>query len=177
VGVLVEAIFPINFRKFTEIKSAKQQGMTEKNRSRIVTTASGSKQVFDRLRHRFVALTPEESVRQMFVDYLIDVLGYPEGLMANEISITLNGTSRRCDSVLFGRDRRPVMVIEYKAPTVAITQGVFEQVARYNLVVNARYLVVTNGRALYCCRAEAGGGHTFLERVPTYAELLSAESE
>lgn len=141
----------------------------EKNDS----TGNARRQVFDRLRRRMVACTPEEFVRQMFVDYLIDTLGYPEGLMANEISITLNGLARRCDTVVFCRDRSPLMVVEYKAPDVAVTEKVFNQIARYNLVLKAPYLVVTNGRSCYCCRVESDGAVRFLDGVPRYADILS----
>ncbi len=146
--------------------------MTENLTRRISIAADGTKRIFDRLRHRAVALTPEELVRQTFVDYLIDSLGYPAGLMANEISITLNGTTRRCDSVLFDRNHHPVMIIEYKAPTVNITQKVFEQIARYNLILKAPYLVVANGRTCYCCRIDSDGTPQFLPGVPEYDALL-----
>ena len=145
--------------------------MTENLTHRITIAPDGTKRVFDRLRHRAVVLTPEELVRQTFVDYLIDTLGYPAGLMANEISITLNGTSRRCDTVLFDRSRRPVMIIEYKAPAVPITRKVFEQIARYNLILNAPYLVVTNGRTCYCCHIDSDGARQFLPGVPQYDAL------
>lgn len=136
-------------------------------------TGNARRQVFDRLRRRMVACTPEEFVRQMFVDYLIDTLGYPEGLMANEISITLNGMARRCDTVVFSRDRSPLMIVEYKAPDVAVTEKVFNQIARYNLVLKAPYLVVTNGRSCYCCLVERDGAVRFLDGVPRYADILT----
>lgn len=143
--------------------------MTQK----LQSTPKNTPTVFDRLRHRHVALTPEESVRQAFVDYMIDTLGYPVGLMANEITIKLNGTSRRCDTVLFARDSTPLMIVEYKAPSVSLSQSVLEQIVRYNLVLNARYLVLTNGRKLYCCRRDGNGCYSTLHAMPTYDEMTA----
>lgn len=128
-------------------------------------------QIFDRLRRRMVAATPEERVRQTFVCFMIDVLGYPEGLMANEVSITLNGTSRRCDTVVFNRDHSPLMIVEYKAPAVAITNEVFSQIARYNLVLKAPYLVVTNGHSCYCCHTADDAPQRFQSGIPAYADI------
>ena len=93
----------------------------------------GKPRIFDVLRRRFVAVTPEEWVRQHFIHYLIDHKGYPQALLANEISLTLNGMWRRCDSVLYTADMQPRMIMEYKAPTVAITQEVFNQICAYTV--------------------------------------------
>ncbi len=85
----------------------------------------GVERVLDPLRGKWVALTPEEWVRQHFVAHLTENLGYPAALMGNEVPLTLNGTSRRCDTVLFSSEGlRPVMIVEYKAPHVEITAGV-----------------------------------------------------
>lgn len=131
----------------------------------------GGAEVYDRLRAKWVALTPEEWVRQNFVDFLIENRGWPRALMANEVAITLNATSRRCDTVLYTRSLQPLCIVEYKAPEVAITQKVFDQIARYNSVLQAPYLVVTNGLRHFCCRYGGDAGYTFLRAVPTYAEL------
>lgn len=130
------------------------------------TIGDGDKvKVFDPLRKKYVALTPEEFVRQHFVEYLSKELGYPKGLMANEVSLKINGLSRRCDTLVSDREGKPLMVIEYKAPNVNITQEVFDQIARYNLVIGARYIVVSNGIRHYCCECE-GSGYRFLEEIP-----------
>ena len=101
----------------------------------IERSADGIVRIFDPLRNRFVALTPEEWVRQHFTAYLVNHLGYPVGLMANEVSLTFNNTPRRCDTVLFRRQTlEPVLIVEYKAPHIEITQQVFNQIARYNLL-------------------------------------------
>lgn len=131
----------------------------------------GGSEVYDALRRKWVALTPEEWVRQHFVNYLVSHCGYPAGLMGNEVSLRLNGTLRRCDTVVFSKSLRPVVVIEYKAPDVAITQAVFDQIARYNVVMQSRYLMVSNGMRHYCCRYSADGGYVFLRSIPSYSEL------
>ena len=98
-----------------------------------IRTIGGTTKIFDILRRKFVALTPEEWVRQNFVHYLIEHKGYSQTLMANEVSLTLNGMTRRCDTVLYTQEGlRPRMIIEYKRPDVEITQRVFNQICRYN---------------------------------------------
>ena len=133
----------------------------------------GSLQVHDRLRGKYVALTPEEWVRQHFVEYLINEKGFTPAWMANEVGLRLNGTLRRCDTVAYGRDMRPLVVVEYKAPDVEITQAVFDQIARYNLVLHAEYLIVSNGLAHYCCRYNhAAGKYTFMREIPCWDQCL-----
>lgn len=129
--------------------------------------------VFDPLRHKYVALTPEEFVRQHFTAFLIAHRGFPAGLMANEIGITLNGTSRRCDTVVFDRSGKPLMIVEYKAPTVAISQRTFDQIVRYNMVLHARYLIVSNGLHHYCCRIDySTRKYEFMPDIPAYSDLM-----
>ena len=135
--------------------------------------ADGVMRVFDRLRGKFVAFTPEEWVRQHFVANLVDNLGFPQGLLANEVSITLNGTSRRCDTVLYSpQGLHPMAIIEYKAPHVAVSQKVFDQIVRYNMVLRARWLVVSNGMRHFCCEMDyETHGVRFHPRIPRYEEL------
>ena len=138
----------------------------------------GAVQVFDSLRRKWLVVTPEEWVRQHFVGYLTGSLGYPPELIANEISLRLNGTLRRCDTVVFSRSLRPLAIIEYKAPHVAVTQKVFDQIARYNIVLEAPCLIVSNGMRHYCCRFDkAKGTYAFLREVPPYDILVGLESE
>lgn len=127
----------------------------------------GRAKVYDFLRRKYVALTPEEYVRQHFVEYLAEELHYRRGLMANEVSISVNGLRRRCDTLVSDRAGRPFMVVEYKAPSVAVTQEVFDQIARYNMAIGARYLVVTNGLSHYCCVCDSERGeYRFLPAIP-----------
>ena len=128
--------------------------------------------IFDVIRQRYVTLTPEEWVRQHFVHYLIEQKGYPLSLLANEIQIKLNGTSKRCDTVLYSRDLSPQLIVEYKAPSVEITQKVFNQISRYNMVLHVDYLIVSNGLQHYCCRMDyEQQSYHFLPEIPAYSEL------
>ncbi len=95
----------------------------------------GSIKVYDPLRRRWLAVTPEEWVRQHFVRFLIESRGYPESRIANEFTITLNSTRKRCDTVIFADNLSPVAIVEYKAPEIRLTQKVFDQIARYNIVL------------------------------------------
>ena len=129
-------------------------------------------QIFDIIRKCYVALTPEEWVRQHFVHYLIEQHSYPATLMANEASITLNNTRRRCDTVVYDRSLRPRMIIEYKAPTVKIDSKVFAQISRYNLVLRVDYLVVSNGLQHYCCKMDYTNNRcAFIQGIPPYHEI------
>ena len=93
-----------------------------------ITENDGKRQIFDILRKCYVALTPEEWVRQHFVHYLIDHKGYSKALMGNEVSILLNNTKRRCDTVVYDRSMRPRVIVEYKAPSVKyISKDVFDK--------------------------------------------------
>lgn len=130
-------------------------------------------EVFDRWRRRWVSLTPEEWVRQNFVSMLVDSKGYMSGRIANEISITLNSCSRRCDTVVYNSSMLPLMIIEYKAPEVRITSSVFDQIARYAMVLRAPYLVVSNGMQHFCCSIDyENGRYEFLKDVPDYASIV-----
>ena len=137
-----------------------------------VVVKDGKNMIWDVIRRKYVALTPEEWVRQHFVHFLIEHKGYPVSLLSNEVSLELNGTSRRCDTVLYDRTLSPRMIVEYKAPHIPITQKVFDQICRYNLVFHVDYLIVSNGLSHYCCRMDyANNSYQFLKEVPAYPEL------
>ena len=129
-------------------------------------------EVFDRRRKLWVALTPEEWVRQNFVEFLISDRLFPEALMGNEISLTQNGIQRRCDTLVVSRTGSPLVIVEYKQPGVEITQDVFNQIVRYNSVLRANYLIVSNGLMHYCCQIHYDThSHSFLPSIPCYADL------
>ena len=134
---------------------------------------SGATAIYDQLRHKFVRLTPEEWVRQNFVEYLIQAKHYPRGLMANEVSLVQNGIKRRCDSLVDDNCGRPLVIVEYKAPNIKIDQAVFDQIIlRYNQVIMARYLMISNGMVHYCCRNDyANKRIVFLPEIPEYGNL------
>ena len=130
--------------------------------------------VLDPLRRRHVRLTPEEWVRQHFISFLINHKGYPAGLLGNEVTVELNGMKKRCDTVLYGLNRQPRMIVEYKAPTVALTQKVFDQVWRYNTVLRVEWLIVSNGlQTIVCHLDKTAGAYEFVSEVPSFGELGS----
>ena len=137
-----------------------------------ITSRNGKKYIFDFLRKKYVALTPEEWVRQHFVHFLVESKGYPQGLTANEVQISLNATKKRCDTVVYNRNLTPLVIVEYKAPSVVITQEVFNQITRYNVVLRVSYLIVSNGLNHYCCKVDYDRNTcTFLPDIPFFSEL------
>ena len=120
--------------------------------------------VFDIVRRRWVALTPEEWVRQNVINMLHYRCLYPLELMQVEAAITLNGLTKRCDIVVYDRAVRPWMIVECKKESVPINQKVVDQACRYNLVLQVPYLLLTNGRQQLCLEVDAGAGT--LRRVP-----------
>ncbi len=137
-----------------------------------INVRNGKNVIFDVIRKRYVALTPEEWVRQHFVHFLIAHKGYPNALLANEVMVKLNGTTKRCDTVLYRRDLSARMIVEYKAPHSEITQAVVDQITRYNMVLKVDYLIVSNGMQHYCCRMDyAHQSYTFLQDIPDYNAL------
>lgn len=138
----------------------------------------GETKVYDNLREKWIILTPEEWVRQHFVNWLNREYHYPFSLMANEVSLALNGTKKRSDTVIFRSNGTPMIIVEYKAPNVQITQEVFDQIARYNMSLNAEYLIVSNGLNHYCCKMDYIN-HTFhfIRKIPDYNIKASGASE
>lgn len=130
--------------------------------------------VYCPIRAKWLVLTPEEWVRQHFMAYLqTPPLNYPKSLIASEVSIRLMQLSRRCDTVVYNSSGKPVMIIEYKAPHVAITSETFNQIARYNLQLRVPWLIVSNGLRHYCCHTSGETqSYTYIDHIPTYAELI-----
>jgi hypothetical protein len=126
-----------------------------------------SKQIFDSIRKRFVALTPEEWVRQNFMRFMIDVHQYPAVLMAVERLVKVNELKQRADIVVYTREGKPWLIVECKAPSVKIDNDTFLQVARYNLTLQVPYFVLTNGIEHYCCHF-SGQEFTFLDSLPAF---------
>lgn len=136
-------------------------------------TEGTNTKIYDFLRHRYIRLTPEEWVRQHFTHFLVESMGYPAALLANEVTIQVGGVARRCDSVLYHRDGgRPRVIVEYKAPSVPITQTVFQQIYAYNSALRADYLIVSNGLSHYCCVIDYDTRTvSYLRDIPRYEEL------
>ena len=137
-----------------------------------ITNVNNQAQIFDILRRRYVALTPEDWVRQHFIHYLIEHKHYPASLLANEITIQLNGMDRRCDSVLYNTKGQPIMIMEYKRPSVKISQKTFSQILSYNNVLKVNYIIVSNGLEHYCCHIDYTTlKATYLKDIPEYLSL------
>ena len=139
----------------------------------IKITEKGAKRyIFDFLRRKYVALTPEEWVRQHFVHFLVEHKGYPKGLLANEVELKAGEKRLRCDTLLYTTDTHPRMIIEYKATTIQIQQKTFDQISAYNLLLKVDYLIVSNGLQHHCCRMDYDTqSYTFLEGIPDYEKL------
>ena len=139
---------------------------------RVRTSSTGQEEIFDSQRNKYVRLTPEEWVRQHFVNYLITECEFPKGRIGNEVSIKVGLTEKRCDTVVFNEFGKASVIVEYKASTVAITRKVFDQIARYNLTLQVDYLIVSNGLVTYCCRLNRVlGRFELLSSIPKYSEL------
>ena len=137
-----------------------------------ITEKGEKRQIFDILRRKYVALTPEEWVRQHFVHFLVEHKGYPKGLLANEVELKVGEKKLRCDTLLYSQELRPRMIIEYKAPTITLQQKTFDQISAYNLLLKVDYLIVSNGMQHYCCRMDYERHcYTFLEDIPDYEKL------
>jgi hypothetical protein len=111
----------------------------------------GKAYIFDLLRRKYVRLSPEEWVRQHIVNLLLTHYTYPKALIRAEAGLTLNQTLKRTDVVVFDREGKPFLLVECKAPHIPLTQSVFDQIARYNHIHRAPYLVISNGITHYCC--------------------------
>jgi len=133
----------------------------------------GKPVIYDPMRKTYVRLTPEEWVRQHFVQYLVQELDVPAGLVAVEASFQYQGRPRRADVIVHDQEGAPLLLVECKAPQVSIDQDAFDQCARYNIVLGAPYLVVTNGQVHYACTIDFDDRrYTFLDDLPPYDELL-----
>ncbi len=107
------------------------------------------------------------------MEWLITDKKFPAALMGNEVSLTQNGIARRCDTVVADRTGQPLVIVEYKAPSINVTQKVFDQIVRYNMVLKARYLIVSNGLEHYCCHIDYdNNSYRFLEDIPCYESLV-----
>ena len=130
------------------------------------------RQIFDFLRRKWVALTPEEWVRQHFTHFLVEHKKYPQALLANEVELRIGEKRLRCDTLLYNKELRPRMIIEYKAPTIQIQQKTFDQISAYNLLLKVDYLVVSNGLSHYCCKMDyERQSYQFLEDIPDYETI------
>ena len=127
--------------------------------------------VFDPLRRKEVALTPEEEVRQWCIKVLAGQLQVPMHMMMSEVGFKLGGKQFRADILVYDRSAQPLMVVECKRPDIVLDQEVMDQAIRYNMVLNVKYIIITNGTRTYICGRQ-GEGYSFLDKAPVYQEML-----
>lgn len=134
-----------------------------------VKNTENKQYIFDEARKKWIRLTPEEWVRQHALHYLNGTKGYPFSLIAVEKQINLNGLYKRFDLLVFDHSGQPFIVVECKSPAVEITQATFDQIARYNMPLQAEFLMVTNGLVHYYCSMDDGNGrYVFLRELPDF---------
>ncbi|MCB9426250.1 MAG: type I restriction enzyme HsdR N-terminal domain-containing protein [Flavobacteriales bacterium] len=127
--------------------------------------------IFDVIRKKYILLTPEEWVRQHVVHFLINEKGYSQSLINVEKKLAVNGRLKRYDVVVFNSDGSVELLVECKAPVVPVTQDTFDQIARYNMVLNARFLMVTNGIDHYYCSMDfTHKRYNFLREIPSFSK-------
>ena len=131
----------------------------------------GEKQyIFDAIRKKFIVLTPEEWVRQNFIQYLKKEKNYPENLMAVEKQIIVNGKQRRFDLLIYLRNGQPHLIAEFKAPNVKITQDAFDQVVRYNMALRVERVIVSNGLQHFACEIDyVKNSFSYLPEIPVFS--------
>jgi hypothetical protein len=126
--------------------------------------------IFDIIRKKYILLTPEEWVRQHFVNYLILDKNYPKSIIAIEKQLKYNNLVKRTDILVFNKLGLPEIIVECKAPSIKISQDTFDQIARYNLELDANFLIVTNGLQHYYCKLDhQNKQYVFLEEIPRYS--------
>lgn len=165
-------IFPSGRAIIVRNKKNKKAEMQKLNLPQFdfrMKTDEGKHFIFDLIRKKFILLTPEEWVRQNFIQFLVQHKKYPQSLMAVEKQINLNNKLFRFDLVGYNRNGQPFMIAEFKAPGVKISQNAFDQVVRYNMTLKVRLVVVSNGLQHFVCAIDyEKGDYTFLKEIPEY---------
>jgi len=137
------------------------------------TTANGRTEVLDDFRKKYVLLTSEEWVRQQFLWYLVNEKKYPVSLISVEKGLTINRLPKRFDAIIYNKKGLPVVLIEYKSHEISLSQKVFEQIAMYNLQLQVKFLIISNGLQHFCCIMDyEKQTFRFLEKIPAYSELV-----
>ena len=137
-----------------------------------------SNEIWDPLRKKAVARTPEEGVRQWFVDAVLKrTMGVPEHLMMSEVGFSLGEKRLRADIVVYGRDAKPLAVVECKRPDVELSGDVLMQVVRYNMILDVKYVFITNGKKTVGFARDGDRGLTRLTVFPGYEEMCAKPSD
>lgn len=128
--------------------------------------------IFDDIRKKFLVLTPEEWVRQNVIRFLIEEKGFVASLMAVETGLKINQNQFRADLLVYNREGKPLLIVEFKAPQVKISQDSFDQIARYNIQFKVPYLIVSNGLKHYCCQLDfVKESYSYLKEIPDFKEI------
>ena len=135
-----------------------------------IRTQNGKQYVLCAWRRKYVRLTPEELVRQTTLQLLEDQYGFPHGLIGVEIPIEVVGLKKRCDAIVYNQQMQPLMLLEFKAPSVPLTQEVFDQAAIYNRHLKVPYLMLSNGQDTIMAEILATK-YRFLNYIPNYFTL------
>jgi hypothetical protein len=137
-------------------------------------TTKDKTEIYDPVRRKYVVLTPEEWVRQNTIRYLIEEKRMPLSLMAIEAGFRLIKLPKRPDIVIFSPDGAPLLIVECKAPGIAVSQDTFDQIVRYNMILNALFLLVTNGMNHFICEIDyRKTSYRFLKEIPSYTDIIS----
>ena len=137
-----------------------------------IVEQDGKSFIFDENRKKHMVLTPEEWVRQHVVKYLTLEKKYPLSRIAIEKELRYNGNKKRFDILLYDKALKPYLLVECKAPSIKITQDVFNQIATYNTIFKVEYLLITNGLTHYCCEFNEGETlYNFIKEIPSYKEI------
>ena len=138
-----------------------------------IRSDDGKQMIFDSIRKKFVALTPEEWVRQNFIEFLKKEKKYPETLMSVEKQIMVNGNQRRFDLLIYRRGGQAHLIAEFKAPSVKIAQDTFDQVVRYNMALRVEKVIVSNGLQHFACQIDyTNNSYAFLREIPEFRQGL-----
>ena len=137
-----------------------------------IRTQNGKQYVLCAWRRRYVRLTPEELVRQTTLQLFVDEFGYPHNLIAVEVPIEVAGVQKRCDAIVYNRQMQPLMLIEFKAPSVHLTQEVFDQAAIYNHTLHVPLLMLCNGRESIVAQVQPNQ-YQFIGHIPAYETLTT----
>ena len=138
-----------------------------------IKTENSKTYIFDLLRKKFVRLTPEEWVRQNFVQFLVAEKKYSVALIAVEAGVKVNNNPQRADLVVYNRSGNPLLVAEFKAPEVKINQQTFDQIVRYNMQLRVPFLIVSNGLEHFCCRINyVDNSYAFLPEIPDFEMIV-----
>ncbi|HCY40989.1 MAG TPA: restriction endonuclease subunit R [Prolixibacteraceae bacterium] len=139
-----------------------------------IKVAEGKSSIFDSLRKKFVRLTPEEWVRQNFIQFLIVEKKFPVSLIVVEAGVKVNNNPQRADMIVFDRSGIPALVAEFKAPEVKISQQTFDQIVRYNMQLKVKFLIVSNGLDHFCCSINyADNSYAFIPEIPEFTSILA----